>query len=139
MLCSWYIVTSRLRCFTTIFIRRDILYWNLSSWWTNYNFLPKYSNWRQNIPYNDQIFSWLQSPGPLRHGSNAAPTQVAVSKLKFSYQAKQIILHLKQIILHIINLHKLVREMKQMIERNPSKHYFIRQRKICSVDKNLSS
>ena len=34
---------------------------------------------------------------------------------------------------------KLVKEMKQMIGRDPSKHYFIRQRKICSVDKNLSS
>ena len=34
---------------------------------------------------------------------------------------------------------KLVKEMKQMIERDPSKHYFIRQRKICSVNKDLSS
>ena len=34
---------------------------------------------------------------------------------------------------------KLVKEMKQMIERDPCKHYFIRQRKICSVDKDLSS
>ena len=34
---------------------------------------------------------------------------------------------------------KLVKEMKQMIERDPSKHYFISQRRICSVDKDLSS
>ena len=34
---------------------------------------------------------------------------------------------------------KLVKEMKQMLERDQSKHYFICQRKICSVDKDLSS
>ena len=34
---------------------------------------------------------------------------------------------------------KLVTEMKQMIKRDPSKHYFIRDRKICSVDKDLSA
>ncbi|KAL5256543.1 hypothetical protein ACHWQZ_G011706 [Mnemiopsis leidyi] len=34
---------------------------------------------------------------------------------------------------------ELVKQMKHMIERDPSKHYFIRQKKICSVDKDLSS
>ncbi|KAL5253309.1 hypothetical protein ACHWQZ_G013180 [Mnemiopsis leidyi] len=34
---------------------------------------------------------------------------------------------------------KLVAEMKKMISRDPSKHYFIRQRKICTADKGLSS
>ncbi|KAL5265537.1 hypothetical protein ACHWQZ_G006308 [Mnemiopsis leidyi] len=34
---------------------------------------------------------------------------------------------------------KLVAEMKNMISRDPSKHYFIRQRKICTADKGLSS
>ena len=34
---------------------------------------------------------------------------------------------------------KLVKEMKQMIEKDPNKHYFIRNKKICSVDKSLSS
>ena len=40
---------------------------------------------------------------------------------------------------HQLAHNKLVKEMKQMIGRDPSKHYFIRQSKICSVDKNLSS
>ena len=34
---------------------------------------------------------------------------------------------------------ELVKQMKHMIERDPSKHYFIRQKKICPVDKDLSS
>jgi hypothetical protein len=34
---------------------------------------------------------------------------------------------------------KLVKEMKQMIEKDPNKHYFIRNKKICCADKGLSS
>ena len=34
---------------------------------------------------------------------------------------------------------KLVRQMKQMIEKDPNKHYYIRQGRIRSVDKELSS
>ena len=33
---------------------------------------------------------------------------------------------------------QLVKEMKQMIEKDPKKHYFIRNKKICSADKDLS-
>ena len=33
---------------------------------------------------------------------------------------------------------KLVNEMKQMIQQDPNKHYFIRYNRICSVDKGLS-
>lgn len=33
---------------------------------------------------------------------------------------------------------KLVNEIKQMIQKDPSKHYFIRHNRICSADKNLS-
>ena len=34
---------------------------------------------------------------------------------------------------------KLVTEMKNLIEQNPTKHYYIRDNKIRSVDKRLSS
>ena len=34
---------------------------------------------------------------------------------------------------------KLVAEMKKMIVKDPSKHYFIRQKKICTADKGLST
>ena len=34
---------------------------------------------------------------------------------------------------------KLVKEMKQMIQKDSNKHYFIRGRKICTADKSLSS
>ena len=34
---------------------------------------------------------------------------------------------------------KLVKEMKQMIQKDSNKHYFIRDRKICTADKTLSS
>ena len=34
---------------------------------------------------------------------------------------------------------KLVKEMKQMIEKNSNKHYFIRDKKICTADKSLSA
>ena len=34
---------------------------------------------------------------------------------------------------------ELVKQMKLMISKDPSKHYFIRQKKICSVNKELSS
>ncbi|KAL5253811.1 hypothetical protein ACHWQZ_G013549 [Mnemiopsis leidyi] len=34
---------------------------------------------------------------------------------------------------------ELVKQVKLMISKDPSKHYFIRQKKICSVDKDLSS
>ena len=34
---------------------------------------------------------------------------------------------------------KLVKQMKQMIQRDPNKHYFIRNRKICTADKSLST
>ena len=34
---------------------------------------------------------------------------------------------------------KLVKEMKQMIQKDSNKHYYIRDRKICTADKSLSS
>ena len=34
---------------------------------------------------------------------------------------------------------KLVKEMKQIIQKNSNKHYYIRDRKICTADKSLSS
>ena len=34
---------------------------------------------------------------------------------------------------------KLVKEMKQMIQKDSNKHYYIGDRKICSADKSLSS